>query len=179
MLTRSRLSRTISLSTLPGRRNHPMLLPRPIITTSRTVAGKCQLMLSRCGTYAMAPLRSAPWTVSEPCAIGSKPAMASKSVLLPAPFGPRMPISVPGPASNVIPVSARCPPRSTDASSTTMRGSEVILDISGHQVQRIGNPRPILSEFLRRGTHGNGLPYWSRSITPQAMRLPVSASTSP
>ena len=33
-LTRSKQSWTIFLSSLPGRRNHPMVLTRPIITTS-------------------------------------------------------------------------------------------------------------------------------------------------
>ena len=107
------------------------------------VAGKRQLMLSRWGTYAKAPFLSTPRTVSDPCATGSSPAMASKRVLLPAPFGPRMPINVPGPTSKVIPVSATCPPRSTDMSSTVMPRSEIVMAVPSFlsiRVQRLSAP---------------------------------------
>ena len=125
-----------------------MLLPRPIITTSWTVAGKRQLMLSRWGTYASAPLLSVPLSRSLPWATGRRPAIASNRVLLPAPFGPRIPISVPGPMSKVIPVSATCPPRSTVMSSTLMLGSEVILTVSDPQVIRsYGLPAPDATRF--------------------------------
>ena len=127
-LTRSRQTWTISLSCLLGCRNHAMLRPRPIVTTSSTVAGKTQLMLSRWGTYASAPLwAAAPRRLTLPSVLARSPAMASNSVLLPAPFGPKTPIRVPGPTSKETLLSAVCPPRTTVKFSTVMPVSEAIV----------------------------------------------------
>ena len=71
----------------------------PIITTSCTVTGKLQSMVSSWGTY---PARGLLWVTDWPSTMTSPPyrstvpRMQRSSVLLPEPLGPRKPTKSPG-----------------------------------------------------------------------------------
>ena len=71
----------------------------PIITTSCTVTGKLQSIVSNWGTY---PARGLFWatdwpsTTTSPLYRSTVPSIQRSSVLLPEPLGPRSPTKSPG-----------------------------------------------------------------------------------
>src|SRR5215469_12287485 len=112
-------------------------------------------------------------------AAASRPASGSirvvrirTAVVLPAPFGPRTPSTVPCGTDRSIPRSARTSPNDLVRPSTRIAGPEVVSDSDTHPPEQAGSP----SNVRAPRTLPPALPYLR---TKKRLAVPVAVQTAP
>ena len=91
----------------------------------------------RLKTWARFPVRLTPSTLNIPAVGATIPLMTLKSVVLPAPFGPMMPMSSAGPTRNVTPDNAEIPPKRTVRPLNSTSASDMLAPSAPHGAQPV------------------------------------------